>query len=152
MVWSDTIYCMIWYDILYDLIYDMVWCDKIYDVIWYDTELYDIYNMINYVVRYMAWYDILCDMKPCNLIHKFNGRSINIIWHKTVTVKNCNIYSNPCISLDGPWGLQEDEFTRMSRQSAHGDGNVSITHRPLLPPKIYPCYSFLLVAELTPGP
>ena len=42
---------------------------------------------------------------------------------------------------------------QISRQPAHGGGKVvSLTHRPLLPSKKYSWYSFLLEAELTPGP
>jgi hypothetical protein len=37
----------------------------------------------------------------------------------------------------GPWGFQEVEAPRISRQSAHGGGKVvSPTHRPSLPPGI----------------
>ena len=39
------------------------------------------------------------------------------------------------------------------RQSAHESGKVvSPTHRPPLPPRKYSWYSFLFVAESTPGP
>jgi len=47
----------------------------------------------------------------------------------------------------GGWGYQ------ISRQSAHGGGNVvSRTHRPPLPGRKYSWYSFLLETQLTPGP
>ena len=43
--------------------------------------------------------------------------------------------------------------SHISRQSAHEGGKVvSPTHRPPSPPSKYPCYSFLLEAESTPGP
>jgi hypothetical protein len=43
--------------------------------------------------------------------------------------------------------------SQISRQSAHEGGKVvSPTHRPPLPPRKYSWYSFLLEAELTPGP
>jgi len=49
--------------------------------------------------------------------------------------------------------FQEAEAPIISRQSAHDGGKfVRSTHRPPLPPKIYPWYSFLLEAESTPGP
>jgi hypothetical protein len=52
-----------------------------------------------------------------------------------------------------PWGFQEVEAPRISRQSAHEGGKVvSTTHRPTLPAKKYSWYSFLLKAESTPGP
>jgi hypothetical protein len=49
-------------------------------------------------------------------------------------------------SLEKPWGLQEVQTPRISRQSAdEGDNVVSPTHRPPLPPspRRYPWYSFL---------
>ena len=43
--------------------------------------------------------------------------------------------------------------SQISRQSANeGSKVVSSTHRPLLPPRKYSWYSFLLEAESTPGP
>jgi len=41
-------------------------------------------------------------------------------------------HSNPCTGLDRPWGLQEVEAPRISKQSA--PTVVSPTHRPPLPP------------------
>ena len=50
-------------------------------------------------------------------------------------------------------GLQEVEAPRISRQSAHeGAKVVGHTHRPPLPARRYPWYSFKLEAESTPGP
>jgi hypothetical protein len=47
-------------------------------------------------------------------------------------------------------GLQVVEAPRISRQSAHESGKAfSPTHRPPLPPRRYPWYSFLLEAEST---
>jgi hypothetical protein len=61
--------------------------------------------------------------------------------------------SNPIPDLDKPLGFQEFEVPRISRQSAHEGGKVvSPTHRPRLAPRKYSWYSFLLEAELTPGP
>jgi hypothetical protein len=43
--------------------------------------------------------------------------------------------------------------SQISRQSAHGSGKVvNPTHRPPLAHRKYSWYSFLLVAESTPGP
>ena len=59
---------------------------------------------------------------------------------------------NPCTSLDRSWGLQEDEAPQISRQSAHEGGKVvSPTHRPPLSHMKYSWYSYLLLAESTPG-
>jgi hypothetical protein len=46
------------------------------------------------------------------------------------------------------------EAPRISRQAAHENDKivVSPTHQPLLPSISYSWYSFLLQAELTPGP
>jgi len=47
--------------------------------------------------------------------------------------------------MDWSLGLQEVEAPRISRQSAHKCGKlVSRTHRPPLPPRRYPRYSFVL--------
>jgi hypothetical protein len=49
--------------------------------------------------------------------------------------------------------FQEVDAARISGQSAREGGkDVSRTHRPLLPPREYPLFSFLLEAESTPGP
>ena len=51
------------------------------------------------------------------------------------------------------WTGHEGSRRAISRQSAHEGGKVvSPTHRPLLPPRKYSWYSFLLEADSTPGP
>ena len=47
-------------------------------------------------------------------------------------------------ALDRPLRLEEVEV--------HEGGKVSPTHRPPLPIRRYPCYSFLLEAKSAPGP
>jgi hypothetical protein len=50
-------------------------------------------------------------------------------------------------------GLHEVKASRISKQSAHERGKVvSRTHRPPLPLRKYPSYSFLLEAKSTPRP
>jgi hypothetical protein len=57
------------------------------------------------------------------------------------------------IGLDTPLGLQEVQAPRIAKQLAHEGGKlVSHTHWLPLPLRRYPWYSFLLEAELTPGP
>ena len=53
--------------------------------------------------------------------------------------------SFPITGLDRPLGLQEVEAPRISKQSAHECGRV-------FDPREDPWYSFMLNAELTPGP
>ena len=65
-----------------------------------------------------------------------------------ITVK---VKSYPCADLDRPIGVQDVEAPRISRQSARGGKAVSPTHRPSLPPREDPWYSFLLEAESAPG-
>jgi len=62
IMWLFSI--MIWYDMIYDTIYDMIWYDMIwYDMIWYDMIWYDMiwYDMIWYdMIWYdMIWYDVI---------------------------------------------------------------------------------------------
>ena len=59
---------------------------------------------------------------------------------------------SPYTGLYRPLGFQEVDAARSSRQSAHEGGKVNPTHRPSLPPRRHPWYSFLLEAESTPGP
>jgi hypothetical protein len=54
------------------------------------------------------------------------------------------LHSDPIAGLDKPLGFQEVEAPRSSRHSAHEGGKVSLIHRPPLPPRRYPWYSFLL--------
>jgi hypothetical protein len=49
MIWYDMMY-MIWYNIRYDMIYDMIRYD-----IWYDMIRYDVW----YKIWYMIWYDMI---------------------------------------------------------------------------------------------
>jgi hypothetical protein len=57
------------------------------------------------------------------------------------------------LSHDSPLGLLEVEAPRISRQSAHeGAKVVTPVHQVPLLPRRYPWYSFLLEADLTPGP
>ena len=59
----------------------------------------------------------------------------------------------PLQALDWPLGLHEVRVPRISRQSVlEGGMVVSHMHRLLSPPRKYSWYSFLLEAELTPGP
>jgi hypothetical protein len=59
---------------------------------------------------------------------------------------------NPYADLDKPLGILEVEAPRICRQMTNKGGKVvNRTHRPPLPPKRYPWYSFLLEAELTSG-
>jgi hypothetical protein len=55
------------------------------------------------------------------------------------------VTGNPYTDLDRPYGLQEAQTLRISKQTAHESGKVlSPTHRPPLPPRNFP--------GSTPGP
>ena len=69
--------------------------------------------------------------------------------HKRWSVKVKQSHYRPYM----PWGFQEVEVPRFSRQSTHEGGKVfSPSYRPALSPRKYSWYSFLLEAESTPGP
>jgi hypothetical protein len=60
--------------------------------------------------------------------------------------------SNPCSGLSQTLRVPEDWGSQISRQLAHEGGKaVSPTHRPPLFPRKYSWYSFLLLADSTPG-
>ena len=52
----------------------------------------------------------------------------------------------------GPEGSRKLRFPDFMTTAQDGGKVVSLMHRPPLPPRKYTWYSFLLEAELTPGP
>jgi hypothetical protein len=82
-IWYDMIYDILWYDI-YDMIYDILWYD-IYDMIhgicamiWYDMIWYD-----------MIWYDMIwCDMIWYDMIYLLTA-----IWLTTGGSSTVHIYT-----------------------------------------------------------
>ena len=67
---------------------------------------------------------------------------------KCVVIQEKQSLHRPGQALRVPGG----SGSRISRQSAHYGGDVSSTHRSLLPYRMYSWYSFMLGAESTPGP
>ena len=60
-------------------------------------------------------------------------------------------WGDPCTGLHRPWGLQEVDAPRFQDIGHTKAVRLSApTHRPLLPPRKYSWYSFLLVVESTP--
>ena len=73
--------------------------------------------------------------------------SISVFHIRCMKVKQSHCRSGEALRILAGWGSQ------ISSQSAHEGGKVvSPTHRPLLRPRKYSWYSFLLEAESTPGP
>ena len=58
----------------------------------------------------------------------------------------------PLQALSGPEGSRKLRFPDYMKTAQDGDKVVSPTHQPLFTPRKCSCYSFLLEAELTPGP
>jgi hypothetical protein len=59
----------------------------------------------------------------------------------------------PLEAWSGPEGSRKLRFPDFMKTAQDGGGKiVSLTHRPLFPPRKYIWYSFLLEAESTPGP
>ena len=58
----------------------------------------------------------------------------------------------PLQAWSGPEGFRKLRFPDIMTTAQDGGKVVSLTHRPLLPPRKYTWYSFLLEAESTPGP
>jgi hypothetical protein len=79
---------------------------------------------------------------PCRVVPDFEGVQHDILqtWQ---LIMNISSYHD----------LQKMKILRTSGQSEHEGGKVvSPTHRPSLPPRKYPWYSFLSESESTPGP
>jgi hypothetical protein len=107
------------------------------------------YDSYTYALRVSALKKT-CHICSCILLTGFVRLSDEeaIISRKTV-----KLYIHPCTGLDRPLGFQEVEVPRISRQSAHEGGKfVCPMHRPHLPPKRCPWYSFPLDTESTPEP
>ena len=58
----------------------------------------------------------------------------------------------PLQAWSGPEGSRKLRFPDFMTTAQDGGKVVSLTHRPPLPPRKCPRYSFLLEAESTPGP
>ena len=83
--------------------------------------------------------------------HIFND--LHSRWKQECIKSSCKVKatSYTYTVLNRPLGLQVTAPI-ISRKLAHVDSKVdSPTHWPLLPPRRYPWYLFLLEAELTPG-
>jgi hypothetical protein len=65
---------------------------------------------------------------------------------------NLALSSTSSSHVTGPEVSRKLRFTDLMTTAQHGGKFVSLTHRPPLLPKKYSRYSFLLEAELTPGP
>jgi len=73
------------------------------------------------------------------------------IFSKCGTISKYKNY--PCTDLKNPLRFQEGQAPTSFRQSIYEDGKfVSSTHRPPLPSRKHPWYSFMLQDESTPGP
>ena len=66
--------------------------------------------------------------------------------HGSVKVKQFLYRPGQVLEFPGSWS------SRISRHWARDGGKVSRTHQLPLPPRKYSWYSFMLEAELTPGP
>ena len=83
----------------------------------------------------------ICSMVyvDCSVMSRYTSHVIVVPAHS----------SYPITGLDKPVGLWEVDTSRISSHAAHEGGKVvSRMHRPPVPPRIYPWYSFLLVGRV----
>jgi len=79
----------------------------------------------------------------CSLISRYTSHVIVVL----------ALRSYPITGLEKPVEVWEVEASRISSHAAHEGGKVvSHMHRPPIPPRRYPWYSFLLEVSSTLGP
>ena len=117
------------------------WCVQMYVLKGrFDVLMAVLWNMIPYELRHV-----------CHTIPSVGVCLSTKLNHSSMTFIKYIQQSCPCTGLYSPLGLQEVEAPRISTQSTHENGKVvRPKHRPPLPLRRYPWYSFLLQAESIP--
>jgi len=115
----------------------------------YSTDGQSTDNNITRPMRFACWITKVTNTHSeyviviAYLLQKWSRERKSVLQCNT-NVTLLNKQSCPWTGLDRSWELQKVEVPRIPSQTIHEGGKfVNPTHRPPLPPRIYPLYTFL---------